>query len=90
LLRLRRLALLRLLLEVRRQLHWRLLVPGDGGAVRWQHEGPVSPRDRAAQLLRFYIRHAWEAAGKRWDGDNDAEIEVLVDALIGAARETAS
>jgi hypothetical protein len=37
--------------------------------------------DAAADLLIFYIRCAWEAAGLGWEPDNSAEIRNLVDRL---------
>lgn len=44
-------------------------------------------RQRAIDLLTFYIRMAYEHGGLRWDCDNYREIEDLVDALIAAAKE---
>jgi hypothetical protein len=45
----------------------------------------VTDRETAIRLLRHYLRLPWERAGLRWDGDNEGEIEALVDCLIGAA-----
>jgi hypothetical protein len=42
--------------------------------------------DRAGDLLIFYIAKMWEAAGLKWDSDNDNEIRNLVDHLISAAK----
>ena len=44
-------------------------------------------RTRAIRLLRHYLRTVWSAAGLRWDGDNDAEVGLLVDAIIEAATQ---
>ena len=43
--------------------------------------------DRAKDLLRHYFRLMALAAGVRWDGDNDSELEDIVDCLIAAAVE---
>lgn len=39
-------------------------------------------RERAERLLRHYLKLAWEKAGLRWDGDNDAEVRELVELLM--------
>ncbi len=39
-------------------------------------------RDEAIHLLQHYFRTVWLKAGLKWDGDNNAEIEALVDALM--------
>lgn len=41
----------------------------------------TTPRDRAAGLLTHYFRTAFRATGLAWDADNDAEIQILADAL---------
>ena len=41
---------------------------------------------RAAHLLAHYLRQVYRAAGMRWDSDNDAEVDDLVECIIDAAR----
>jgi hypothetical protein len=43
--------------------------------------------ERAEQLLTFYLREAWEAAGKPWGSDDDSEVGSIVDAIVQAAIE---
>jgi hypothetical protein len=45
----------------------------------------MSARERAEQLLVWYFQHAWEAAGLKWDGDNESEVRSIVDAILDAA-----
>ena len=47
----------------------------------------MSAWDAAADLLIFYMRRVWEAAGLDWESDNSAEIRNLVDRLFDGARE---
>lgn len=49
-----------------------------------------APSDRAEQLLRYYLRTVWEAAGMSWDEDNDAEVGGIVDALCAADEDVAA
>jgi hypothetical protein len=44
---------------------------------------------RAKRLLVHYFRTVFEAAGLRWDSDNQAEIETAVEYLIDAAAQSA-
>ena len=39
-------------------------------------------KGQAYNLLRYYIKTAWENAGLNWDNDNDAEIEELINLLM--------
>jgi hypothetical protein len=48
----------------------------------------MPPRDIALNLLTFYFRSAFRAAGIRWNSDNNAEMTDLVDSLIAAAQPT--
>jgi hypothetical protein len=41
----------------------------------------MTARDHAEELLVHYMRTAWQAAGLRWDDDN--EVRSIVDALHG-------
>ena len=45
----------------------------------------MTARERAEDLLVFYVRKAWEAAGLKWDSDNDSEVRSIVDAALDAA-----
>jgi hypothetical protein len=45
------------------------------------------PQRRAAELARFYFRRLAEQAAMPWDGDNDTEIELLVENIIDAAED---
>lgn len=36
----------------------------------------------AKRVLNHYIRKAWEASGLRWDSDNEAEVDGIVDDLV--------
>lgn len=40
---------------------------------------------QAVGTLSHYFRTVFEAAGIKWNGDNEAEIESIVDNLIEAA-----
>ena len=44
-------------------------------------------RGRAKHLLKYYLRMVARSSGVQWDSDNDAEVEEIVDCLIGAAVE---
>jgi len=37
--------------------------------------------DRAQRLLKHYLSRGFEASGLKWDIDNDAEVEAIVDSL---------
>jgi hypothetical protein len=47
-------------------------------------------RTQAENLLVHYLRTVWEKAGLRWEGDNDAEVRSIVDALAEVATEAAN
>jgi hypothetical protein len=42
---------------------------------------------KAKELLRHYFRLIAQRAEIHWDSDNDAEVEDIVDFIIGAAVE---
>lgn len=44
-------------------------------------------RARATGLLTHYFRLLFQAAGKHWDNDNDAEIALIVDEIIQAVKD---
>ncbi len=44
----------------------------------------------AKRLLTHYFRMVWEKAGLKWDSDNDAEVEDIIDYLAdGIKKEVA-
>lgn len=45
----------------------------------------VTARNDAVRLLQHYMRAVWTKAGLRWDADQNAEIEALIDAILTAA-----
>jgi len=50
---------------------------------------PVGHRakDRAVKVLTHYFRTAFAGAGLKWDADNEAEVEDIVNDLLIAAKE---
>jgi hypothetical protein len=40
---------------------------------------------RAVELAQFYFRRMAQEAGAAWDGDNDAEVDLMVGCIIDAA-----
>lgn len=44
----------------------------------------------AKRILNYYIRKAWEAAGLRWDSDNEAEINAIVDEIVVGIKQEMS
>lgn len=42
-------------------------------------------RGTAIANLGHYLKTAWLAAGLTWTEDNDAEVEVIVDAIVAEA-----
>lgn len=47
----------------------------------------MSKRERAKQILTWYIRLVMDKSGLRYDTDNESELEELVDCIIDAAKE---
>lgn len=47
----------------------------------------MNNREHAKRLMRNYFRALADAAGMRWDGDYDAELGLLCDCLIDAAKQ---
>jgi hypothetical protein len=43
-------------------------------------------RIRAKSVLKHYLKKAYQAGGLRWDRNNDAEVESLVDDLVDATK----
>ncbi len=41
---------------------------------------------RAKIALNFYIKKAWEAAGLNWDGDNDGEVNAIVEDIVAGIK----
>lgn len=50
----------------------------------------MSAQDRLADLLGFYFKTAFEAAGVPWDSDNYSEMDDLAAAVTAVAREEAA
>ncbi len=44
--------------------------------------------NRAKSLLSHYLRMAVQSSGQRWDSDNNAEVDDIVDSIIDAATAT--
>ena len=53
-------------------------------AIGQAYDGGIG---RAAYLMRFYLQQVYEAAGLRWDGDNDAEIQDMIECIVNAAKQ---
>ena len=47
----------------------------------------MSNKDRAKRLAVSYIRTLFRAAGLKFDGDNQSEIEELIDCIVDAAKD---
>lgn len=43
---------------------------------------------RAKSLLAHYLKFGLEAAGYRWDGDNQSEVGDIVDSIIDACAQS--
>ena len=48
----------------------------------------TTDKQRATSLLQHYLKFGLEAAGYRWDGDNQSEVADIVDSIIDAATAT--
>ena len=44
----------------------------------------------ATDLLTYYLRTAWEAAGLSWDRDNDTEVGAIIEAIAAAQLDSAT
>ena len=47
-------------------------------------------KQRATHLLQHYLKFGLEAAGYRWDGDNQSEVAEIVDSIIAACTPAGS
>ena len=47
----------------------------------------TTDKQRATSLLQHYLKFGLEAAGYRWDGDNQSEVADIVDSIIDAAGQ---
>lgn len=47
----------------------------------------MNKRERAKQILTWYVRILMDKSGLRYDADNEGELDELVDCLIDAAKE---
>ncbi len=45
----------------------------------------MNRQERAARILAGYLRSMYEEQGMRWDGENEGEIEDVVQCIIDAA-----
>ncbi len=45
----------------------------------------MTPRDKAKELMRHYLRMIAEQSGIDWQWDNNSEVDEMVDCLIDAA-----
>ena len=43
---------------------------------------------RAKSLLAHYLKFGLEAAGSRWDGDNQSEVADIIDSIIDACAQS--
>ena len=48
----------------------------------------TTDKQRATSLLQHYLKFGLEAAGYRWDSDNQSEVADIVDSIIDAATAT--
>ncbi len=48
----------------------------------------TNSQQRATSLLQHYLKFGSDAAGYRWDGDNQSEVADIVDSIIDAAAAT--
>ena len=48
----------------------------------------TTDKQRATSLLQHYLKFGLEAAGYRWDSDNQSEVADIVDSIIAAATAT--
>ncbi len=48
----------------------------------------TTDKQRATSLLQHYLKFGFDAAGYRWDGDNQSEVDEIVDSIIAAATST--
>lgn len=44
-------------------------------------------RTDARRVLAYYLKTLWLRAGLKWDYENQAEVEGIVDDILSAARE---
>ena len=43
----------------------------------------------AKKILKYYLKMVWEKSGLKWDSDNDAEIDNMVENIIEEAVRSA-
>ena len=44
-------------------------------------------RLEAKRMMEHYMRTVWESAGLKWDYDNSAEMQIIIDYIVDAAKE---
>lgn len=47
----------------------------------------MAAAERLADLLGFYLKTAFEAAGLPWDGDHYSEVQEMANFVVDIARE---
>ena len=52
-------------------------------AIGDKYDGGIG---QAVHLMQFYMQQVYEAAGLRWDSDNDAEVQSMVECIVNAAK----
>jgi hypothetical protein len=46
----------------------------------------MNPKEKAKDLIAFYFKTTFEAAGLEWTNDNNADMSCLVDLLLEAVK----
>jgi len=59
-----------------------------GQMIDLQEHTMTTDKQRATSLLQHYLKFGFDAAGYRWDGDNQSEVDEIVDSIIAAATST--
>ena len=55
-------------------------------AIGDKYDGGIG---QAVHLMQFYMQQVYEATGLRWDSDNDAEVQSMVECIVNAAKQDA-
>jgi hypothetical protein len=57
------------------------------GPYRVRNARPVSAQEKLVDLLGFYLKQAYQAAGLPWDSDNWTEVNNMVDLIATIATD---